>query len=144
MFIPRALFFVFAHAHRLAHWTRRRNREIYHCTFSDKLLEDNDAEGKISVKGERQNLREGVWTSTCILFFLSHLSLAQLPLNIVMKTLPRPSEFHSSSGISRPENLATPLSSVKTIFDDSVFAGPTTTVTSQLKADNKCTLVLVL
>ena len=31
MLILRALFFVFARAHRFAHWTRTRNREINHC-----------------------------------------------------------------------------------------------------------------
>ena len=38
--------------HRLAHWPRRRNREIYHCTLSEKLWSDNDAQGKISERGE--------------------------------------------------------------------------------------------
>ena len=34
MFVLRAVFFVFARAHRFAHWTRTRNREIKHCARS--------------------------------------------------------------------------------------------------------------
>ena len=33
MYILRALFIVFAHAHRFAHWTRTRNRENNHCAL---------------------------------------------------------------------------------------------------------------
>ena len=37
-FILRALFFVFACAHRLAHWTRTRNREINRCALNSAKL----------------------------------------------------------------------------------------------------------